>query len=1209
MTTRGQINSNFYQIVNVDGDGNPTDIKPEYITNIGNLTSLTVTGNITAGNLSTSGNITASNISGNLTGNVSGNVSGDLTGNVNGNLTGTTVSVTGNITGANLNGNLYGGNISVANITANGEISSTGNVTAPFFIGNVVGNISGNLVVPGSNQAVLYNYLGNAGASDAFKFNQDNNTVTIVGPVYGDSFFGDGSGLYNITAANVTGLGNVAYLSLDGDSANILYGNGVFAPLPDTVANANYATYAGTADIANTAYSVDVANVSGIGNIATLNLDGNVSNILHGDGSWGPESGNLSANYANFAGEAFSVSGSNVSGEVANANYSTYSGTAGTANSVAVGNVSGIGNIATVNLDGNSGNILYGNGVFSAVPIVSNVANANYANFAGTAYSVSGANVSGEVANANYATYSGTAYSVSGANVSGDVSGANHANVADVANSVSGSNVSGDVSGANHANVADTANSVAVANVTGIGNIAVLNLTGSTSNVLFGNGVFAPIPTVNNVANANYANFAGQVVDATQSNITSVGTLTSLSVSGNANVGNIGATNGVFTNVSGNGSALSSITGANVTGTVANATYAVSAGSATTAVTVTANSQPNITSTGNLVNLTINNGVAGSPTKQFDPNGISIGSTANTNLMANSSFVDIDYGNGQGDGNVLLGKAQTYLKARGNASSIATANVSDRVGRTNYMFYNGTSNVLAAATQVNPFAVFNSNANAVTTAGQYQIITGNPNGDQGNANALSNQNTYGFDPYGRITITQGAAGTTGAAININTYGGAGGGAAAGTQGILWSRYRGNRDGNLSVQPNDTLGSLLFAGYNGTSLFSTRLSQISSVVDSSYVANTTAIPSGLRFTTCDNTTSYIHNFYANGNVAFSGGRTVSASYFSGDGSNLSNVGLSNSATGGQLSLNPTGAGSPFLYVNGNSAGGNTGSLTLTDSGLTVNVDGDNYPGGAPTFAFSTYKTAGSGPIPPQFYKRYAGTPISPSGVANGDQILNQYYQVYGDSGNTNMTLGTVLASVGNVYSPGNISLNYQISGNSNPNDLCTISFASIRLDGNVLLTSNKTLTYDRTYGSFQNNSTITPAAANTQYTLPVTYTNTETNNMTLGGTGNVTIQKAGVYNLQYSLQIVNGDNANDHNAYVWFAKNGTSYSNSATVFNISKNGGTTVGTVNYLVTAATNDVFTLEYEVDNTSVTFPYTASAGSRPGCPSVILTVVPVGA
>jgi hypothetical protein len=111
-----------------------------------------------------------------------------------------------------------------------------------------------------------------------------------------------------------------------------------------------------------------------------------------------------------------------------------------------------------------------------------------------------------------------------------------------------------------------------------------------------------------------------------------------LNVSGNANVGNIGATNGVFTTVSGNGSSLSSITGANVTGTVANATYATTAGSASTAGyatsagsatnattagyatsagsatsadsaltagTVTTAAQPNITSTGTLTSLTV----------------------------------------------------------------------------------------------------------------------------------------------------------------------------------------------------------------------------------------------------------------------------------------------------------------------------------------------------------------------------------------------------------------------------------------------------------------------------------------------------------------------------------------------------------------------------------------------------------------------------
>jgi hypothetical protein len=58
----------------------------------------------------------------------------------------------------------------------------------------------------------------------------------------------------------------------------------------------------------------------------------------------------------------------------------------------------------------------------------------------------------------------------------------------------------------------------------------------------------------------------------------------------------------------GNGSALTSITGANITGTVANATYAVSAGSA---ATITANAQPNITSVGILTSLSSSGNVVG----------------------------------------------------------------------------------------------------------------------------------------------------------------------------------------------------------------------------------------------------------------------------------------------------------------------------------------------------------------------------------------------------------------------------------------------------------------------------------------------------------------------------------------------------------------------------------------------------------------------
>jgi hypothetical protein len=59
------------------------------------------------------------------------------------------------------------------------------------------------------------------------------------------------------------------------------------------------------------------------------------------------------------------------------------------------------------------------------------------------------------------------------------------------------------------------------------------------------------------------------------------------------------------TSFTGNGAALTSITGANVTGTVANATYATSSGSATTAATVTTATQPNITSVGTLSSLSV----------------------------------------------------------------------------------------------------------------------------------------------------------------------------------------------------------------------------------------------------------------------------------------------------------------------------------------------------------------------------------------------------------------------------------------------------------------------------------------------------------------------------------------------------------------------------------------------------------------------------
>jgi hypothetical protein len=256
------------------------------------------------------------------------------------------------------------------------------------------------------------------------------------------------------------------------------------------------------------------------------------------------------AGYANFAGEAYSVSGSNVSGEVANAGFANAVTT--TLDNSSAGDMDVMtydGNIkytSSVTIDVSNGtlkaNLFSGNGsslsALAGANVSGEVANAGYATNAGTAYSVSGANVSGEVANAGYSTNAGTAYSVSGANVSGEVANAGYSTNAGTAYSVSGANVSGEVANAGYSTKAGTAYSVSGANVSGEVANANYALYAGTAYAVDGSNVSGTVANANFAANASFANSADYVIQNAQANITSVGTLTSLAVSGNANIGN-----------------------------------------------------------------------------------------------------------------------------------------------------------------------------------------------------------------------------------------------------------------------------------------------------------------------------------------------------------------------------------------------------------------------------------------------------------------------------------------------------------------------------------------------------------------------------------------------------------------------------------------------------------------------------------------------
>jgi hypothetical protein len=135
------------------------------------------------------------------------------------------------------NGNVVtsvGGNSSIFIVTdvgANvfGTLTSTGNITAPTFIGNLQGNISGNIVVPGSNTSVLFNNQGNAGASNNLTFNTATNVLTVTGNVVANN-----ANIGNLVTVSAN-LGNsVSANYLISSSGCVLVGTGAVAVIGNT---------------------------------------------------------------------------------------------------------------------------------------------------------------------------------------------------------------------------------------------------------------------------------------------------------------------------------------------------------------------------------------------------------------------------------------------------------------------------------------------------------------------------------------------------------------------------------------------------------------------------------------------------------------------------------------------------------------------------------------------------------------------------------------------------------------------------------------------------------------------------------------------------------------------------------------------------------------------------------------------------------------
>jgi hypothetical protein len=148
-----------------------------------------------------------------------------------------------------------------------------------------------------------------------------------------------------------------------------------------------------------------------------------------------------------------------------------------------------------------------------------------------------------------------------------------------------------------------------------------------------------------------------------------------------------------------------------------------------------------------------------------------------------------------------------------------------------------------------------------------------------------------------------------------------------------------------------------------------------------------------------------------------------------------------------------------------------------------------------------------------------------------------------------------------------------------------------------------------YGAFQDSTDQT--AASTTVAYPMTFNTTDySNGVYLSNSSRLNVRNAGVYNLQFSAQLENQDNA-QHDVDIWFRKNGTNIDNSNSKFTVPARKsasifGHVVAALNFFVELAANDYVEIVWRAENTALSLEQTPAGTSptRPATPSVIATM-----
>jgi hypothetical protein len=176
---------------------------------------------------------------------------------------------------------------------------------------------------------------------------------------------------------------------------------------------------------------------------------------------------------------------------------------------------------------------------------------------------------------------------------------------------------------------------------------------------------------------------------------------------------------------------------------------------------------------------------------------------------------------------------------------------------------------------------------------------------------------------------------------------------------------------------------------------------------------------------------------------------------------------------------------------------------------------------------------------------------------------------------------------------------------------TISDPRISRDSMILLVPKSAAAFADTapYGAFQDSTDQT--AVSTTVAYPMTFDTTDfSNGVYLSNSSRMNVRNAGIYNVQFSVQLENIDNA-QHDVDIWFRKNGTNITASNSKFTVPARKsasifGHVIAAINYFVELAANDYIEIVWRTESTDVSLEQTPAESSptRPATPSVIATV-----